>query len=398
MPADTIHHPLEDLPRLSEPAPKDTRLRGLIQVGLVAGTLAAGLGLNAILSTGSSAPQIKSAGPAVLSVQVIRPEAQASPLKVSEHGTVEVRNAIELSPQIAGRVVYVSPNLASGGSFKAGEVLFRIDDADIRAELSRARAEVSAAQADLLVERAEAELARREWAMVNPGQAIPPLVAREPQTVRAEAAVEVAEAALADAQLRLSRVEVRMPFDGRVLATSVEVGQTLNAGQSYGRVYNQQDLEISLAVTARALAALDPAVGRQAVVQRQGQTDGIPASVSRVDANLDPQTRLARLVLTPNSDAGLLPGEFIEADIIGPVFENAFRLPERTLSENLTVWVVENGALAPRLPDILSIEDDLLATEPFDTAEGVVVSPLIDPHPGTPVKIVGQYAAKGTTL
>lgn len=398
MPADTIHHPLEEPPRLSEPAPKGTRLRGLIQVGLVAGTLAAGLGLNAILSTGSSAPQIKAAGPVLLSVQVIRPEAQASPLKVSEHGTVEVRNAIELSPQVAGRVVYVSPNLASGGSFKAGEVLFRIDDADIRAALRRASAEVSAAQADLMVERAEAELAWREWEMVNPGQTIPPLVAREPQTARAEAAVEVAEAALADAQLRLSRVEVRMPFDGRVLATSVDVGQTLNAGQSYGRVYNQQDLEISLAVTARALATLDPAVGRQAIVHRQDQTDGIPASVSRVDADLDSQTRLARLVLTLDSDAGLLPGEFIEADIIGPVFENAFRLPERALSENLTVWVVENGALAPRQPQILSIEDDLLATEPFDTADGVIVSPLIDPHPGTPVKIVGQYAAKGTTL
>ena len=398
MPADTIHHPLEELPRLSEPVPKDTRLRGLIQVGLVAGTLAAGLGLNAILSTGSSAPQIKAVGTVLHSVQVIRPEAQASPLKVSEHGTVEVRNAIELSPQVAGRVVYVSPNLASGGSFKAGEVLFRVDDSDIQAALSRARAEVSAAQADLLVERAEAELARREWAMVNPGQAIPPLVAREPQNARAEAAVEVAEAALADAQLRLSRVEVSMPFDGRVLATSVELGQTMNAGQSYGRVYNQQDLEISLPVTPRALAALEPAIGREAIVQSQGQTDGIPASVIRVDADLDPQTRLARLVLTPNSDAGLLPGEFIEADIIGPVFENAFRLPERALSENLTVWVVENGALAPRQPQILSIEDDLLATEPFDTAEGVIVSPLTDPHAGTPVKIVGQYAAKGTTL
>lgn len=398
MPADTLNYPVEEWPELSETPAKDTRLRGLFQVGLVAGTLVIGIGLNAILSTGSGAPQIKAAGPAILSVQVIQPDTTASPLKLSEHGTVGVRNVVELSPQVAGRVVYVSPNLASGGSFKSGEVLFRIDEADIRGALSRARAEVSAAQADLLVERAEADLARREWEMVNPGQAISPLVAREPQTVRAEAAVQVAEAALADAQLKLGRVEVKMPFEGRVLSTSIEVGQTLNAGQSYGRVYNPQDLEISVSVTARALAALSPVVGRGAIVQGPGQSDGIPASVSRVDAELDPQTRLARLVLTPGNHAGLLPGDFIEAEIIGPAFENALRIPERALSENLTVWVVENGALAPRKPQILSIENDLLATEPFDTAEGVVVSPLVDPHPGTPVKIAGQYAAKGTTL
>lgn len=395
MPADTIHTELEELPRLSVPAPPDTRLRGLLQVGLVAGTLVVGLGLNAVLSAGSTAPQIKAAGPAVLSVDVIQPDARNSPLKLSEHGTVQVRNAIELSPQVSGRVVYVSPNLASGGSFKAGEVLFRIDDADIQATLSRARAELSAARADLQVERAEADLARREWAMVNPGEAIPSLVAREPQTARAEAAVEVAEAALADAQLRLSRVEVSMPFDGRVLSTSIEIGQTLNAGQGYGRVYNQQELEISLPVTARALAALEPAIGRPALVQRRGQADGIPAFVNRVDADLDPQTRLARLILRPESDAGLLPGEFVEADIIGPVIEGAYHLPERALSENLTVWVVDKGVLAARQPTILSIEDDLLVTRPFDTAEGIVVSPLIAPHPGTAVTFAGQSEAKG---
>ena len=398
MPADTIHHALDELPPRVEPASTNTRLRGLLQVGLVAGTLAVGIGVNAVLSAGSSAPQIKAAGPAVLSVQVIQPDARPSPLKLSEHGTVEVRNAIELSPQVSGRVVYVSPNLASGGSFKAGEVLFRIDDADNQAALSRARAEVSAAQADLLVEHAEAELARREWAMVNPGEAIPPLVAREPQMARAEAAVEVAEAALADAQLRLSRVEVSVPFDGRVLSTSIEIGQTLNAGQSYGRVYNAQDLEISLPVTAAVLAALEPAIGRPATVRRQGRADGIPASVSRVDADLDPQTRLARLVLSPDSSAGLLPGEFVEAEIIGPVFENSYHLPERVLSEYLTVWVVEDGALAARRPAILSIEDDLVVTEPFNTADGVIISPLTDPHPGTPVRIAGQSAATGRPI
>lgn len=398
MPADTIHHTLEELPPRSGPAPANTRLRGLLQVGLVAGTLAIGLGLNAVLSAGSSVPQIKAAGPAVLSVQVIQPDTKASPLRVSENGTVEVRNAIELSPQVSGRVVYVSPNLASGGAFKAGEVLFRIDDSDIQAGLNRARAEVSAAQADLLVEEAEAELARREWEIVNPGEAIPPLVARQPQAARAEAAVEVAQAALADAHLRLSRVEVRMPFDGRVLFTSVGVGQTLNAGQSYGRVYNKQDLEISVPITARALDALDPAVGRRAIAQRQGQTDGVAASVSRVDADLDPQTRLARLILTPDSDAGLRPGEFVKADIMGPVIDNAFLVPESALSENRTIWVVEHGVLAPRQPAILSMENDLLVTEPFDTADGVIVSPLIDPHPGTAVKIAGQSSSTGTPI
>lgn len=191
-------------------------LGGRLQVGLVVGVLAAGVISNAVLSSMSTAPQIRAAGAANTAVRVVQPDIGDARLRLLDTGTVQVRNSIELSPQVSGRVVWVNSALASGGSFRRGEVLFRLDDADYRAAVDRARADLAVRQADLQVEQAEGEIARREWGLLNPGEPVPVIVGREPQLARAEAAVRSAQTALADAERTLARVNFSLPFDGRV--------------------------------------------------------------------------------------------------------------------------------------------------------------------------------------
>ena len=66
----------------------------------------------------------------------------------------------DLVPQVAGAVEWVSPALASGGFFDAGEVLLRIDPADYEVALESARAQVARAESEF--DRATKELARQK--------------------------------------------------------------------------------------------------------------------------------------------------------------------------------------------------------------------------------------------
>jgi RND family efflux transporter MFP subunit len=380
-------------------ATQQDRRNGILQVAIVAGVLAAGLLVNFILSSGSTAPQVRSSGTNAVAVDLVQPEIRDTAIRILETGSVQVKSTIDLSPQVSGRVVTVSPNLASGGHFQAGEVLFSLDDADYQIAVNRSLAEVSAAEADLRVERAEAEVARREWAMVHPGEPIPPLVEREPQISRAKAAVQSAEAALTDANLDLSRVEFSLPFNGRVLSTTIKVGQNLVAGQSYGRAYESDDIEVSLPLNAAALEGLSPAIGREAIIRPNTRlplkSASYPAVITRADAELDPMTRLARLTLAFTEPIPLLPGEFVEAEIIGPVVHNAYLVPERAVSDNRTVWVVESGKLARRQPIFVFAQEGLFIARPFDTAEGIVVSTLTNPVEGTQVEIASRPGDDG---
>lgn len=389
-------YPVEKSPEEDTPVKpkKDTKAQvaGWLQIILVAGVLIAGLAVNAILSSTDTAPRQTVAGSSTIPVEVIRPRIEDKPFRVSGSGVIQSRNAIDLSPQVSGRVVSVSPNLASGGSFKAGDVLFRLDDASLNAVLEQSQADLSSAEADLRVERAEASVAIEEWKLVYPGEAVPPLVAREPQISQAEAAVQSAKAALEEAQLDLSRVNFSLPFDGRIVSTTIEVGQNLTSGQSYGSAYDGTNLEISVPVSARALSYLQPAEGRQArIIERDGltqRTQSFSAKVVRVDAELDSETRQATVTLAFTENTTLLPGTFIEVEIDGPVISDAHLVPERAVSQDRVIWVVADNKLAVREPQFLFPEDGIVVTEAFDFADGIVVSPLLEPLAGAAVEVV----------
>ena len=373
---------------------------GVLQVALVFGVLAAGLIANKVLSNASKPPQVRAASASSIVVSVVQPQISDTQIRVRETGTIQVRNSIELSPQVGGRVVWVNPALASGGAFRAGEVLFRLDDADYRAAIDRAAADLAARQADQQVEQAEAEVARREWELVNPGQPIPGNVAREPQLARAQAAVQSAETALADARRNLSRVNFSLPFDGRVQSTAVEVGQNLMPGQSYGRAYEAGGVEVSVPVNSAVLNGLAPAAGRAAIVRPRkrpiSQGDVVyAAQVTRADAELDQQTRMARLTLEFTETAPLLPGDFVDVEIMGPVLPGTYRFPEAALQENLSVWVVEGGRLALRRPQLVFVEDGIISARPFDSGDGIIVSSLNNPKEGDPVVSADEAGVDG---
>ena len=391
----------EDVPLKPKPKPKPdtkTQIAGWLQIVLVAAVLLAGLAVNAILSSTSTAPRQKVVGSSTTPVEVIRPRIEDKPFRVSGSGVIQSRNAIDLSPEVSGRVVSVSPNLASGGSFKAGDVLFSIDDASLNAVLDQSRADLSSAEADLRVERAEAAVASEEWALLYSEESVPPLVAREPQISQAVAAVQSAKAALEEARLDLSRVNFSLPFDGRIVSTTIEVGQNLTSGQSYGSAYDGTSLEISVPLNASALDYLDPAEGRQArIVSRDGltqRTQSFAARVVRVDAELDSETRQATVTLAFNENTTLLPGTFIEVEIDGPIITDAHLVPERAVAEDRTIWVVADGVLAMREPRFYFPQDGFVVTEAFDFADGIVVTPLLEPLAGAVVEIVNSSEAQ----
>ena len=67
---------------------------------------------------------------------------------VHAQGTVSPRTEADLVPEVSGNVVWISPNLVSGGYFEEGEPLLRIDDRDYLSTLERARAAVNRTTAE----------------------------------------------------------------------------------------------------------------------------------------------------------------------------------------------------------------------------------------------------------
>ena len=102
--------------------------------------VALGIGLAAaLLLTG---PKLNSKPSEILAplVRVMDIELQTVQLSALTHGTVTPRTESELIPEVSGRVIQVNPSLVSGGFFKAGEELLRIEPLDYALALEQAKA------------------------------------------------------------------------------------------------------------------------------------------------------------------------------------------------------------------------------------------------------------------
>ena len=177
------------------------KTKGLIQFILVivfiAGSFAISFSLQSQKS--SAGKNIGKERVVFVSAEVIQPEPYRISFDVT--GNVEARADIGIVPQVQGRIIEMNENFFSGGLFKAGETLFRIEPRDFELEVQRLEAEVARARTTFNIEQAESKAALEEWRLINGSKKAPSLVARKPQKDEAWANLKAAKAQLENAKL-----------------------------------------------------------------------------------------------------------------------------------------------------------------------------------------------------
>ena len=315
-------------------------------------------------------------------VSVIQPKPTTQALTVRLTGSVRVEQQARVMSEVTGRVAWISPKFSNGGSIPANETFIKIDTAEHELRVERAEMAVKAAEARVWVEKAGGEEDAKEFSRANPGAEVSDSVRRLPSIAEMEAELAQARTVLKLAKLRLEQTNISLPYDSRVLATELEVGEFVGPARSVagraarlGTVYRTDAIRVRVPVDPKDLAYLVPVIGRSARVRTQlGAYD---ATVERVSAAVAPSTRLAGLFLKFADDVPKrtlpLPGMFAEVRIEGPSYENVYVLPESVLQEGSRVWVVDKGVLKSVMPNILGRADAGWVVEAFDAGEGVVV-------------------------
>lgn len=382
--------------------------RTLIQISLPLLVLL----LVALLSEGiASLKQTPEPTPVVREIPVVRvveAHSEDVPSRVKTHGTVAPRTETHLMSEVSGRVEFVSPALASGGTFEAGEVLIRIDDTDYRAAAEMARAELARTDSMLLQEEADAEIARLDWQQHAGDEEPSPLVLRVPQLAEARARKAAAEAQLEIALRDLERTEVRSPYAGRVRGRAIDLGQFVMKGSELAVVYAVDHAEVRLPIEDEDLKMLDielagPTASRPGPYVRfstrfAGEDQAWSGRIERMEGAIDPETRqvvlVARVedpygVAKEGTGAPLLSGLFVDAEIEGRTWTGAIPLPREALRSESRVFVLDDAdRLAMRGVDIVvSDEHRVVVTSGLDPGERVIVSPLALPVEGMQLRL-----------
>lgn len=244
-------------------------------------------------------------------------------------GSLEADASVDVKPEVDGHVTEIL--YEEGAEVERGEVMLRLDQNKLRAEVEAARARLTRARSER--QNLERQLERNDRLLEQGAISQQAYDDLETGHESAVARVEEAEANLSLARQRLEDATIRAPFDGRAGARSFDLGDFVRVGETLFTVVDDDPLEIRFSVPERYLGRLS--LGSPVSVRVQSFPDRrFEGRVDYVGPFVDPANRTVDLkARIPNPASELRPGQF--ADVI------------LQLEERRTLLVPE-AALLPR--------------------------------------------------
>ena len=395
------------------PVARPAFMRRLVQGMIVIGVGVLGF---AILFGMRAAPAEVEPPRVIPTVSTVPARVMQGAIEVRGGGTVRPSAEVTIAPQVGGRVIWTAPALVSGGRFLENEPLLRVDPADYENAVEAAEADVAQREVALLEAEENARLALDEWRRLAERENLDPtppnaLVTRQPQLDAAAAALRSARARLEDARLALERTWIRAPFNGIVREETVDLGQFVAAGQTVGRLYATDAVEIVVPLSDNEAALIERLWSARAgdaatripveIVSEYGGTDyAWSGYVDRAEAALDEQTRTVDVVVTvpepftpPEDDPGrppLLIGSYATVDIEGTSFEEYAVVPAAAVRDGDVLWTVADDTLLVMTPvePVQEVDDEAVVLGPIPDGTPVIVSMLLFVTDGMTVRPV----------
>ena len=233
----------------------------------------------------------------------------ALPRVIVASGSVSAWEEVPIGAETGG-LTAVGVYVDEGAYVRQGQVLVKLNDALLQAQLRQQQAGVQTAEANAA--RDDAALGRAQELKQRGFLSQASLDTALANQRASQANLASARAALSEIRTRLSQAEIKAPVSGLIISRNVTKGQIVEAGTQLFRMVRDGRLELDAQVPETDLPAL-----------RAGQTanitsnEGVATSgtIRIVTPEVDAQTRLglARITLSPGS--GLKPGMFARASI-----------------------------------------------------------------------------------
>lgn len=264
-------------------------------------------------------------------------------------GTVQAKVQAALGSRVAGRLV--SRTVHVGDLVKKGDTLAVLDATAYELAVRSARAELSSAEATLA--SAVATEDRQKTLRASNAAAQAAVESAEQSREAANAGLTRARTALVKAEEQLSYTRIQAEFDGVVVATGAEVGQTVSPGEAIVTVArpDERDAVVDIPENAEAIA-----VGNRFTVSLQiNPAVTVQGVVREVAPSADAATRTRRVkIALENPPDTVRLGTTITAELEGPDL-TAIMVPETAVLQKdgkPHVWLVDTQKGEVRLAPI----------------------------------------------
>jgi membrane fusion protein (multidrug efflux system) len=314
------------------------------------------------------------AAPPALQVDAV--VAQSTSLESSEKlaGSLIANRSVDVMSELPRKLVSI--HFEDGSIVREGQLLYKLDDADLRAKHRQVLAELNLAR---LTE------ARLKLLLVS-------------ETIRQEeydvalAKLDALEASDELIRAEIGKTVIKAPFSGLIGISRVHQGALVAPGLPLVNIQEHTKLKVLFSVSEKYLPATK--VGSQVHFTTTVDERVHLAIINSTEASLDQQSRNIIVNATvQNTEQNLRPGMSVVVDF-KPASEQAagIMIPTEALMANqngYSVFLVKNGSAKINPVTVGNrSEDKVLVTSGINNGDTVMISNLLRASDGVPVSVV----------
>lgn len=316
-------------------------------------------------------------------VQEVKYSSIASP--IIEKGRLASSLEVNLSSEVAGRIVESGVPLKVGQKFKKGDLLIRIYDKDakmdLRAQKSRFLNKLAENLPDIKVDYVDNfENWMRFFNSVNLDDnlpAMPEVKSDQEKVFMASRNILGDYYAIKSAEVKLEKRNIYAPFDGSFVEVNTQVGSVAGMGSKLAGIIKSNKLELQVPVDSEDIKwlKLNDSVD---VLDSDGQFL-CKGKLVRKSEFVDQGTQSVSVFvkLYKSSDLELYQGQFLTARFNGKVISKAMEIPRTAVFSSNKVYVLEDDIMKSRRIKVLKRNENTLIFNGLDEGEILVVEPPV---------------------
>ena len=314
----------------------------------------------------------KPQGPRSVVVKVTMPREQTINDGIRSVGSLLPDREVEIASETTGKIVKI---LFEEGSFvKEGELLVKVDDSDLVAQLKR-----SEFNRQMLEERLNRQRILLEKDAVS----------RE-SFDQVETDYRMLEADIELLKIKIARTEIRAPFDGIVGFRNVNLGSYIQPNTKVTTITDNSNLKIQFAIPEKYYT--EKLKGREVNFSTAQSDEVYTGKVYAIDPKIDEKTRTVTLrARYKNTNRTLTGGMFARVAMSISGDSDIMMIPTEAVipqQDSKSVWVVRNGRAHSVTVETGFRSDDMVEiTSGLTKADTVIISGIMQIKEGSLLNI-----------
>lgn len=292
---------------------------------------------------------------------------------LSLSGSIEANEQVEIRSEISG--IVESINFQEGSIVNKGQLLFKVNDVELRAQLSQANTKESLASEN---ERRAKLLLQKEA-----------ISQEEYDIARAEHASTKAQSQLIKAQI--AKTAVRAPFSGKIGLRSISVGTYITPTVLVAKLVNIGKLKITFSVPEKYANQIKNNIDLSFSVA--GSSEKYTAKVYAIEPAVEITTRTLQLrAIADNKNGKLLPGTFANVELPLDIIQDAIVVPSQAVipvQNGKKVFVSEFGKAKEIMVETATRTDaSLLVLSGLKAGDTLITTGVMSLKNEAPVKVI----------